>query len=70
VGLAPFLPNLFVDISKQLQLKMQALEAYELEMRGSPHSRSLVHLRCLAEHRGNSVGIKSAEAFMVMRAIR
>ena len=70
VGLAPFLPNLFVDISEQLDVKMRALEAYGLEMRFSPHSRSLEHLRCLARHRGNGVGVDVAEAFMVMRIIR
>jgi LmbE family N-acetylglucosaminyl deacetylase len=69
-GLAPFIPNLFVDISAQMEIKMQALEAYALEMRASPHSRSLTHLRCLAQHRGNSVGVEAAEAFMVMRTIR
>lgn len=69
-GHTPFLPNLFVDIGEHLEFKMRALEAYELEMRASPHSRSLVHLRCLARHRGNSIGVEAAEAFMVMRMIR
>ncbi|MBB5392534.1 MULTISPECIES: PIG-L deacetylase family protein [unclassified Herbaspirillum] len=69
-GLAPFLPNFFVDISAQLESKMQALEAYMLEMRTSPHSRSLEHMRCLAEHRGFCVGSAAAEAFMVMRVLR
>jgi len=69
-GLAPFLPNFFVDITAQLESKMQALEAYMLEMRTSPHSRSLEHMRCLAEHRGFCVGSAAAEAFMVMRVLR
>ena len=70
VGLAPFLPNLFVDISAYLAIKLQALEAYALEMRPAPHSRSTKHLNILARHRGHSVGVAAAEAFMVMRAIR
>lgn len=70
VGLAPFLPNLFVDIGAQLDAKMRALEAYGLEMRAPPHSRSLMHARCLAQHHGGCVGVDAAEAFMVMRAIR
>lgn len=71
VGWAPFLPNLFVNISAaQLEVKMRALEAYGLEMRDSPHSRSLEHMRCLAQHHGNCVGFDAAEAFMVIRQLR
>lgn len=69
-GLAPFLPNYFVDISAHIEVKMQALDAYELEMRVPPHSRSIEHLRCLANHRGYCVGVDAAEAFMVMRVLR
>lgn len=70
VGLAPFLPSLFVDISAYLAIKLQALDAYALEMRSAPHSRSSEHLNILARHRGHCVGIEAAEAFMVMRMVR
>ena len=70
VGLAPFLPSLFVDISAYLAIKLQALDAYALEMRPAPHSRSSEHLKILARHRGHTVGVAAAEAFMVMRMIR
>lgn len=70
VGLAPFLPNLFVNISAYLAIKLQALEAYALEMRPAPHSRSMEHLTALAKHRGHCVGVDAAEAFMVMRVVR
>lgn len=69
-GLAPFIPNLFVDISAQLEIKMEALEAYALEMRVPPHSRSVEHIRCLAKHRGYCMGVDAAEAFMVMRVLK
>ncbi len=69
-GLAPFLPNLFVDISAQMEIKMQALEAYALEMRVPPHSRSTEHMRYLAKHHGYCMGVDAAEAFMVMRVLR
>lgn len=70
-GLAPFLPNLFVDISAYMEIKMQALEAYTLEMRAPPHSRSAEHMRCLAKHHGySSSGVDAAEAFIVMRILR
>lgn len=70
VGVAPFLPNLFVDISVYMAIKLRALEAYALEMRPAPHSRSSEHLNILARHRGHSVGVAAAEAFMVMRMVR
>ena len=70
VGLAPFLPSLFVDISAYLAIKLQALDAYALEMRPAPHSRSSEHLKILARHRGHTVGVAAAEAFMVMRMVR
>lgn len=67
---APFLPTLFVDIAGHLEAKGRALQAYGAEMRLSPHSRNIEHLRCLAVHRGNCVGLAAAEAFMVIRSVR
>lgn len=68
--LAPFLPNLHVDITNSLATKLRALEAYNLEMREPPHSRSLSNLEYLARHRGQCMGVAAAEAFMVVRLIR
>lgn len=68
-GLSPFAPNVYVDISSQLELKISALEAYGDEMRQPPHSRSVAHLRQLAHHRGNCVGFDAAEAFMLIRMV-
>lgn len=69
-GLAPFLPNAYVDITSYWSVKRAALDAYALEMRRAPHSRSIIHAESLAQHHGNCVGVGAAEAFMVMRAIR
>ena len=68
-GLAPFMPNAFVDIRKYLPKKLEALEAYGIEMRSSPHSRSVRHIQALAMHRGNCVGLEAAEAFNVVRVV-
>jgi LmbE family N-acetylglucosaminyl deacetylase len=68
-GLAPFIPNAFVDISEHLPQKLEALAAYELEMRPAPHSRSFEHIEALARHRGNSVGVEAAEGFGVVRVV-
>ena len=66
----PFTPNFFVDISEYLQTKIKALSAYESEMREVPHSRSLEHVEVLARHRGYTIGVDAAEAFVVYRIIR
>lgn len=65
----PFIPNVFIDITKHLATKMKALEAYTEEMREIPHTRSLQHLEILSKHRGYSVGLNAAEAFMLIRKI-
>ena len=67
---APFMPNHYVDISKHLNAKFDALRAYQLEMRDAPHSRSIQNLTSLACYRGHTVGVPAAEAFMVLRVVR
>lgn len=64
-----FLPNYFVDISAYLSIKSEALNAYHLEMRKAPHSRSMQHLKSLATHRGQTVGVLAAEAFVSIRVV-
>ncbi len=66
----PFTPTLYVDISAQFPAKLAALEAYAEEMRSTPHSRSVEHAEVLAQHRGYSIGVQVAEAFVVYRMIR
>lgn len=69
-GAAPFVPNYFVDIGTTLETKLRALDAYSLEMREPPHSRSMAHVKGLAQHHGHCVGVEAAEAFMVIRRIK
>lgn len=66
---ANFAPNWWVDISKTLDLKMQALDIYQSEMRPWPHARSNESLKHLAHWRGASVGCYAAEAFVLGRHI-
>jgi LmbE family N-acetylglucosaminyl deacetylase len=68
-GLRPFQPNMFVDVSAHWRKKIEALDAYTIEMREAPHSRSLDHLEALARHRGACVGVEKAEGFVVVRKI-
>jgi len=64
-----FLPNWFVDISDQFNLKIDALEAYASEMRPWPHARSLKAVEYLGRWRGAQVGVEAAEAFCLLRQL-
>lgn len=64
-----FRPNHFVDITSTLDKKIDALKAYEEEMRPFPHARSMEAVKALAMWRGASVGLRAAEAFMTLRRI-
>lgn len=68
-GVAPFIPVRFVDISGYVEPKQHALEAYRLEMREPPHTRSIDNAMRLTALRGNAVGCAHAEAFAVLRSI-
>jgi len=69
---APFTPHLFFSLSKDsAELKEQSLiEAYGREMRPGSHPRSAQGIAFLNFYRGASVGVETAEAFMVGRIIR
>lgn len=65
-----FTPTSFVDISKFIKQKNELLKIYQEEMHPYPHSRSIEAITNLNKVRGSSVGIYSAEAFMLIREIR
>ena len=65
-----FQPNVYVDITKQINKKIKALELYNSEMREYPHPRSYEGVKILAQYRGLTVGCPYGEAFMLGRSIR
>lgn len=65
----PFQPNLFIDISKTLAVKLKALESYANELREFPHPRSMRAVEALARWRGATIGVEAAEAFIVGRQL-
>lgn len=65
-----FQPNVYVDITKQIDKKIKVLELYSSEMREYPHPRSYEGVKILALYRGLTVGCKYSEAFMLGRSIR
>jgi len=65
-----FSPDVFFDISRTVDLKLEALSEYASEMREFPHPRSLEGAKSNAKVWGMKVGVRSAEAFMAVRIIR
>ncbi len=69
VASAAFTPNVFVDVSAQLEEKIAIMECYAGELGEFPFPRSAQGLRALAAYRGMTVGVPAAEAFMLLREV-
>lgn len=67
--LRPFQCQTFFDITSNIERKVQALAAYEDEMRPIPHPRSAEVVRALAQFRGAAIGTHFAEGFQLIRSI-
>lgn len=65
-----FRPNVFVDISNTLDIKIKALSYYESEKRTFPHPRSSEAIITTARRWGTITGCKAAEAFELIRSLR
>ena len=65
----PFFPNFYVDISKTISEKCNAMEAYSSELKSEPHPRSLKIIRANAKKRGSEVGVSYAESFILIREV-
>ncbi len=64
-----FKPNVFVDISKYWERKLQAWHFYEGESRPFPFPRNDTGLETLSRYRGMAAGLEKAEAFRLVREI-
>jgi len=64
-----FFPNTWIDISKTIQTKLDAMREYHNEMCNYPHPRSIEGIKILASQRGLEVGFNYAEAFHLIRSI-
>lgn len=65
-----FTPNYYEDISDCLEDKLKAMQCYKSELKEFPHPRSLEGIKILSQKRGMEAGLKSAEAFMLIREIK
>ncbi len=64
-----FQPNVFIDISDFLELKLQAFSLHTSQVKTFPHERSLKALQALATLRGSTVHRHAAEAFILIREV-
>jgi LmbE family N-acetylglucosaminyl deacetylase len=64
-----FAPNVFLDISADLDTKLAALGKFESQLRPFPNERSLQAVENLARLRGATVEVMAAEAFVLVRAV-
>jgi LmbE family N-acetylglucosaminyl deacetylase len=66
----PNRPNLFEDITIELDYKIKAMKCYKSELNQYPHPRSLKAIENLSIQRGIESGVKNAEAFQIIRSVR
>lgn len=64
-----FHPNLYVDISEYLDVKLKALSLHESQLRHSPHHCSIESMENLAKVRGNQISVEAAEAYVCHRFV-
>ncbi|MAD95352.1 MAG: GlcNAc-PI de-N-acetylase, partial [Rhodobacteraceae bacterium] len=62
-----FKPTVFIDISKQLDRKLELMRIYESEIGDFPFPRSETALTALAHLRGSQAGFLAGEGFMLLR---
>jgi LmbE family N-acetylglucosaminyl deacetylase len=64
-----FNPNVYIDITDTLDIKIKAMEAYKHGLQQPPHPRSIKGITSLATLRGFTIGVEAAEAFSLVREI-
>lgn len=65
-----FLPNVYNDITGLLELKLDAVAAYRSQLKSYPDVRSIKAIEALSIFRGAVMGMREAEAFMLVRCLK
>lgn len=65
----PFIPNFFIDISKYMDKKIEAMKIYDTELGEFPFPRSIKNMEALATLRGAMCGTQYAEGFRLIKMI-
>lgn len=64
-----FIVNYFVDISEEMQQKLEIMSLYESEMLPYPQTRNNSTMIALNRYRGSQINAEYAEAFMSLKTI-
>ena len=64
-----FSPNYFIDITDEMENKLNALSIYDTELGVVPFPRNLEAIKALALLRGGQAGCQYAEAFKIIKEI-
>ncbi|ACD53029.1 PIG-L family deacetylase [Clostridium botulinum] len=64
-----FIPNVFSDITKYIEKKLDILKLYKTELQDIPQPRNEESVKALARYRGCTACTKYAEAFMLVRDV-
>ena len=64
-----FIPNVFVDITKYFEKKLEIFKIYKSELMKKPLPRSLEVVEAFDKCRGSQIGKKYAEAFILLKEI-
>ena len=65
-----FVPNVYENISDELESKIAAMEMFKSQLATFPNARSIGAIEALAKHRGATVNLMAAEAFCLIREIK
>lgn len=66
---SPFVPSVYVDISKEISSKIKAFKCYKSEIQRFPNPRSVEAIENLSKQRGIEAGLKCAESFKLIKSI-
>lgn len=64
-----FCPNVFVDITDNLNQKERAIEIFKTELLETPYTRSYDAIKALSRYRGSQINVMYAECFMLIKSI-
>jgi LmbE family N-acetylglucosaminyl deacetylase len=64
-----FIPNHFINITNEMEAKLDSMQCFKSQIKPFPSTRSLETIESLAKFRGATVGFERAEAFMTIRTI-
>jgi len=64
-----FVPNSFVNVEDSFGEKLEAMQCFKSQVKDFPNPRSLENIEALSKFRGATVGLRYAEAFVLIRQI-